>query len=65
MRQAVTFRLDPVLLAAARECAVAENRSLTNFVETLFKRHIAAKPAPAPRNARRAPLRSQEVRTGD
>jgi hypothetical protein len=41
MKRAVTFRLDPDLLAAARNCAKEENRTLTNFIETLLKQHIA------------------------
>jgi hypothetical protein len=40
MKQAVTFRIDPDLLAAARQCASRENRTLTNFVETVLKQHI-------------------------
>ena len=41
MKRAVTFRLDPDLLTAARNCAKEENRTLTNFIETLLKQHIA------------------------
>ena len=40
MKQPVTLRLDPGLLAAARHCAEQENRTLTNFVETVLKQHI-------------------------
>lgn len=40
MKQPVTFRLDPDLLAAARFCAERENRTLTNFVETVVKQHV-------------------------
>jgi hypothetical protein len=40
MKQAVTLRIDPDLLAAARQCASSENRTLTNFVETVLKQHI-------------------------
>lgn len=40
MKHAVTFRLDPDLLAAARHCATRENRTLTNFVETVIKQHL-------------------------
>lgn len=43
MRQAVTFRLDSELLAEARRCAAEENRTLTNFMETLLKRHVTAR----------------------
>jgi hypothetical protein len=41
MKRAVTFRLDPDLLMAARNCAKEENRTLTNFIETLLKQRIA------------------------
>lgn len=49
MRQAVTFRLDSELLAAARRCAAEENRTLTNFLETLLKRHLATQREPTGR----------------
>ena len=39
-KQPVTLRLDPRLVAAARQCAIADNRTLTNFVENVLKRHI-------------------------
>lgn len=42
MKKAVTFRFDAVLLEDARRCAVRENRTLTNFIETLVKTHVAA-----------------------
>lgn len=40
MKQVVTFRLDPGLLAKARHSAQRENRTLTNFVETLLKQAV-------------------------
>lgn len=40
MKQIVTFRLDPGLLAKARNSAQRENRTLTNFVETLLKQAV-------------------------
>ena len=40
MKQAITIRLDPELLATARECAKQENRTLTNFLETALKQRI-------------------------
>jgi hypothetical protein len=40
LRQVVTFRLDPGLLAKARHSAQRENRTLTNFVETLIKQAV-------------------------
>ena len=48
MKQIVTFRLDPDLLAKARHSARRENRTLTNFVETLLKQAVDG-PAPAGR----------------
>jgi predicted HicB family RNase H-like nuclease len=38
MKQLVTFRLDAELLERVRRMAQAENRTLTNFVETVLKR---------------------------
>jgi hypothetical protein len=40
VKQVVTFRLDPGLLAKARHFAQRENRTLTNFVETLLKQAV-------------------------
>ncbi len=40
MKKLVTFRLDPDLLEEARRSAQAENRTLTNFVETVLKRSM-------------------------
>jgi len=37
MKKAVTFRIDRDLLETARRLAAAENRSLTNFIETVLK----------------------------
>jgi hypothetical protein len=37
MKQPITIRLDPELLAAARLRAKEENRTLTNFLETALK----------------------------
>ena len=42
MKQSVTFRLDPRLLAEAKRVAGAENRTLTNFVETLLMKSVGA-----------------------
>jgi hypothetical protein len=42
MKQAITVRIAPELLAAARECAKAENRTLTNFLETALKERVTA-----------------------
>jgi hypothetical protein len=37
LKKLVTFRLDPELLAKAKSTAELENRTLTNFVETVLK----------------------------
>jgi hypothetical protein len=41
MKQAITIRIDPQLLAKARKCAEQENRTLTNYIETALKVRIA------------------------
>lgn len=40
MKQPITVRLDSELLATARVLAKAENRTLTNFLETALKRRF-------------------------
>lgn len=40
MRQSVTMRIDPDVLKAARSKAVSDNRTLTNYVETLMRRDL-------------------------
>ncbi len=40
MKKAVTFRIDRDLLEQAKQSARLENRSLTNFIETLLKARI-------------------------
>ncbi|MGY3697751.1 hypothetical protein ACVIGA_007831 [Bradyrhizobium sp. USDA 3240] len=42
MKQAITVRIDPDLLAIARACAKQENRTLTNFLETALKERIGS-----------------------
>lgn len=42
MKQPITIRLDPELLAAARIRAKQENRTLTNFLETALKERFDA-----------------------
>ena len=42
MKQPITIRLDPELLATARMCAKEENRTLTNFLETALKERFGA-----------------------
>ena len=45
MKKLVTFRFDPDLLALAKTTAQRENRTLTNFVETVLKRAIETAPS--------------------
>ena len=40
MRQTVTMRFDPDVLKAARGKAVGDNRTLTNYIETLVRRDL-------------------------
>lgn len=40
MRQSVTMRFDPDVLKAARRKATRDNRSLTNYIETLVRRDL-------------------------
>ena len=62
MKKAITFRLQGELLVAARDCAVREHRTLTNFVEVSLRDRIGlaaaevAKPRPSKaKNAERTP----------
>jgi hypothetical protein len=61
MRKPITMRFDPDLLTQARRQAARENRSLTNFIETVVRERVtdtsptlsasdaaAAKPSPMP-----------------
>jgi len=41
MKKPITFRIEQNLLEQARRSAQAENRTLTNFVETLLKMKVA------------------------
>lgn len=41
MRKAVTFRFERDLIDRARQRAIADNRSLTNYVETAVLRALA------------------------
>jgi hypothetical protein len=45
LKQLVTFRLDRDLLVKAKRAAEAENRTLTNFVETTLKRSLEPEPS--------------------
>jgi hypothetical protein len=40
MKIPITVRIDPDLLHAVRDCAVKENRNLTNFIETALRDRI-------------------------
>ena len=40
MKKAVTVRVDPDLLDAARACAALEHRTLTNFIEMSLRGRI-------------------------
>ena len=42
MRKTITMRFDPDLLAKARVQAARENRTLTNFIETVVRQRVAA-----------------------
>jgi predicted HicB family RNase H-like nuclease len=46
MKQAITIRIDPELLANARARAKEENRTLTNFLETALKERVGASGSP-------------------
>ena len=59
MKKPVTVRVDPELLAAARRCAREENRTLTNFIETVLRQRIASSTQP-PNAATRASKRSKD-----
>ncbi|MDP2783003.1 MAG: hypothetical protein Q8O38_00215 [Sulfurimicrobium sp.] len=41
MRQSMTIRLDQEVLAVAKRVAEANNRTLTNYIETLIRKDIA------------------------
>ncbi len=40
MKKLVTFRFDADLLIKARQLAQVENRTLTNFIETILKKTL-------------------------
>ena len=55
MRKSITMRFDPDLLAKARLEAVRENRTLTNFIETVVRQRVAnASPTAGPSKAAEA-----------
>ena len=43
MRQSITMRLDPEILNAARIKASDDNRTLTNYIETLMRKDLQIK----------------------
>jgi predicted HicB family RNase H-like nuclease len=45
LKKLVTFRFDPELLERAKASALRENRTLTNYVETVLKRAIDTGPS--------------------
>jgi hypothetical protein len=45
MKHSITLRFDPDLLAKAKTMASSENRTLTNFIETLVKQRIGDRSA--------------------
>lgn len=45
MRETVTLRLDPQVIKAAKRKAQADNRTLTNYIETLMIRDLQRGPA--------------------
>ena len=61
MKQPLSLRIDADLLAAARDCARQDNRTLTNFIETALITHIAAMTA---NRVDSAPGRSNQDRKG-
>lgn len=60
MKKAITIRLDPELLARARECARTENRTLTNYLETTLKRRIESRGHLPQEDTRRAAIHSKK-----
>ena len=44
MKHPITLRIEPDLLAQAKRMAASENRTLTNFIETLMKQRVDGTP---------------------
>lgn len=40
LKRPLAIRVDPALLQAVRECASLENRTMTNFIETVLRRRV-------------------------
>ena len=62
MKQPITIRLDPELLATARLRAKEENRTLTNFLETALKERFDA--SAVLRNSKRSSDGRKTTRAG-
>jgi post-segregation antitoxin (ccd killing protein) len=56
MRQSMTIRIDQDLLNQAKACAVLENRTLTNYIETLILKDVRPQPARPANNTTVTPL---------
>lgn len=59
MRQPMTIRIDREVLARAKEEAKSQNRTLTNYIETLLKADVATR-----EGINRKPSRNALGRTG-
>jgi hypothetical protein len=46
VKQPIALRIEAGLLAAVRRCAAEENRSLTNFIETVLKVRVTGQSRP-------------------
>jgi len=42
MKQPIALRMEADLLTEVRRCAAEENRTVTNFIETVLKARVAA-----------------------
>jgi hypothetical protein len=55
MKKAIAFRLDVELLELARASARADNRTLTNFVETALRQAVSGQSSGKSRRQTRSP----------
>ena len=56
MKTPITVRIEAQLLADARRCAAEQNRTLTNFIETVLRRRLSETvPRDNPAHRNRAP----------
>jgi hypothetical protein len=46
VKQPIALRIEVDLLKEVRRCASEENRTLTNFIETVLKARVAGLPSP-------------------